>query len=35
MNTKKWSLIGLLLILIGLAGMAYQHFEFGDELPSH
>lgn len=35
MNTKKWSLLGLLLILIGLAGMAYQHFDFGDELPSY
>lgn len=35
MNTKKWSLLGVLLILIGLAGMAYQHFDFGDELPSY
>ncbi|WP_068783906.1 DUF4097 family beta strand repeat-containing protein [Paenibacillus phocaensis] len=35
MNTKRWSLIGVLLILTGLAGMAYQQFNFGDQLPAY
>ncbi|WP_059041608.1 DUF4097 family beta strand repeat-containing protein [Paenibacillus rubinfantis] len=35
MNTKKWSFIGILLILAGFAGMAYQHYDFGDQLPAH
>ncbi|MCK8488167.1 DUF4097 domain-containing protein [Paenibacillus sp. MBLB2552] len=35
MNTKRWSFIGILLILAGFAGMAYQHFDFGDQLPAH
>lgn len=35
MNTKRWSFIGILLILAGFAGMAYQHFDFGEKLPTH
>ncbi|GIP47549.1 hypothetical protein J53TS2_11400 [Paenibacillus sp. J53TS2] len=35
MNTKRWSFIGILLILAGFAGMAYQHFDFGGQLPTH
>lgn len=33
MNTKKWSLLAVILIAIGVAGMAYQQFKFGDEDP--
>lgn len=33
MNTKKWSLLAIILIAVGVAGMAYQQFKFGDEDP--
>ncbi|MBU5670823.1 DUF4097 family beta strand repeat-containing protein [Paenibacillus brevis] len=33
MNTKKWSLLSIIFILIGLAGMAYEGFRFTDKLP--
>ncbi|RCX19197.1 DUF4097 and DUF4098 domain-containing protein YvlB [Fontibacillus phaseoli] len=35
MNSKKWSLLAITLIIAGFAGMAYQGFEFGDENPYH
>lgn len=35
MNNKKWSLLAVILIVIGFAGMAYQGFNFGDEYPYH
>ncbi|MGG6314190.1 DUF4097 family beta strand repeat-containing protein [Paenibacillus macerans] len=35
MNNKKWSFLGILLIVLGFAGMAYQQFDFGETLPSH
>lgn len=35
MKTKRWSFIAIVLIVAGFAGMAYQHFDFGDELPAH
>lgn len=34
-NGKRWSFLAIALILIGVAGMAYQHFEFEDDLPSY
>lgn len=33
MNTKKWSLLSIIFILIGVAGMAYEGFHFADKLP--
>lgn len=33
--TRRWSLLAILLILVGLAGMAYQHFDFGEPLESY
>ncbi len=33
MNNKRWSLLAIILIIIGFAGMAYQGFHFGDEDP--
>lgn len=33
MNNKKWSLLSITLILIGIAGMAYEGFQFADKLP--
>ncbi|RRJ62491.1 hypothetical protein EHV15_05620 [Paenibacillus oralis] len=35
MNSKKWTLVGLFLIVVGLAGMAYQRFDFGEKLPAY
>ncbi|MCM3700909.1 DUF4097 family beta strand repeat-containing protein [Paenibacillus macerans] len=35
MNSKKWTLLGLFLIVLGLAGMAYQRFDFGEKLPAY
>lgn len=35
MNNKRWSLLAIILIIIGFAGMAYQSFNFGDEDPYH
>ncbi|MGZ7442505.1 DUF4097 family beta strand repeat-containing protein [Paenibacillus sp. TH7-28] len=35
MNSKKWTLVGLFLIVLGLAGMAYQRFDFGEKLPAY
>ncbi|WP_410770554.1 DUF4097 family beta strand repeat-containing protein [Fontibacillus sp. BL9] len=35
MNNKRWSLLAIILIIIGFAGMAYQGFDFGDENPYH
>lgn len=34
MSSKKWSILAVILILIGLAGAAYHKFEFGDDKPS-
>jgi len=34
-NGKRWSFLAIALIIIGFAGMAYQGFEFGDDLPSY
>jgi len=34
-NGKRWSFLAIALIIIGFAGMAYQGFKFGDELPSY
>ncbi|WP_138495430.1 DUF4097 family beta strand repeat-containing protein [Paenibacillus pinistramenti] len=33
--TKKWSLLAVALIIIGIAGMAYQHFRFGEPLKDY
>lgn len=33
MNNKKWSLLSITFILIGIAGMAYEGFQFADKLP--
>lgn len=35
MGNKRWSFIAIILVALGLAGMAYQQFEFGEELPHH
>ncbi|GIP08471.1 DUF4097 family beta strand repeat-containing protein [Paenibacillus macerans] len=35
MNSKRWTLLGLFLIVLGLAGMAYQRFDFGEKLPAY
>lgn len=35
MNSKKWTLVGLFMIVLGLAGMAYQRFDFGEKLPAY
>lgn len=35
MNNKRWSVLGIVLIVLGFAGMAYQRFDFGEELPSY
>lgn len=34
-RNKKWLLLGMMLILVGFAGMFWQKFDFGDSLPSH
>lgn len=34
-GNKRWSFIAIILVAIGLAGMAYQQFEFGEDLPHH
>lgn len=33
MNNKRWSLLSIVFIIIGIAGMAYEGFHFGDKLP--
>lgn len=33
--TRRWSLFAIILIIIGLVGMAYQHFEFDEPLVSY
>lgn len=35
MNTRKWSLLSIVLIVIGFAGMAYEGFQFSDKLPRY
>ncbi|MNZ33000.1 hypothetical protein D3C78_503380 [compost metagenome] len=35
MNNKRWSFIAIVFIAIGIAGMAYQQFDFGEDLPYH
>lgn len=35
MGNKRWSFIAIILVALGLAGMAYQQFEFGEDLPHH
>ncbi|SDG42871.1 Putative adhesin [Fontibacillus panacisegetis] len=37
MNNKRWSFIAIILIALGIAGMAYQQFDFSnnEELPYH
>ncbi|MFD1179271.1 DUF4097 domain-containing protein [Paenibacillus puldeungensis] len=34
MSSKKWSILAIILILLGLAGATYNKFEFGDDYPS-
>lgn len=33
MSTKKWSFLAVVFIIAGFAGMAFQGFKFGDDLP--
>lgn len=35
MNKRNWSFIAIIFIVLGFAGMAYQEFNFGDDLPSY
>ncbi|RUT43787.1 hypothetical protein EJP82_18980 [Paenibacillus anaericanus] len=35
MNKRNWSFIAIIFIVLGFVGMAYQEFEFGDDLPSY
>ncbi|GGH32416.1 DUF4097 family beta strand repeat-containing protein [Paenibacillus segetis] len=35
MNKRNWSFLAVIFIVLGFAGMAYQGFKFGDDLPSY
>lgn len=35
MNKRNWSFLAIIFIVLGFAGMAYQGFKFGDDLPSY
>lgn len=35
MNKRNWSFFAIIFIVLGFAGMAYQGFKFGDDLPSY
>lgn len=35
MHKRNWSFLAIIFIVLGFAGMAYQGFKFGDDLPSY
>lgn len=35
MNTRKWTLLSVVLIMIGFVGMAYEGFQFSEKLPRY